>query len=271
MNMRKVIYAIVILVSTAALVADCYLVYAIIQNNKTVSEAVPQTVETEEIPEKEPAPDAQEQILQTVDPAEEIPDEEAEKPEEPVQDFSDAEIEKDFNGPYDLIHFPSENERYTDVTGCKTFEDIIGHLESGQCYAYVYMSGKEVLLVSLRAFNEYPDHHFAIGADAYCYDQNGTLTFCGELWETGPSYPLKIDGGILSMACNGFAQTIMLENDRLVTAESCYVDPDSGEYVYYTVDGDGPIVQDPVYGEMIHDAMFQEYFWDAMDVEFTMI
>ena len=115
--MRKVIIAIVILVSAAALAVDGYLLFGIIQNKKTVSEEAVKMAEAGEATEASSEEPAKEQAAEEEIPEEPVQPEETADPvdgttdeeEGSIQNLADYEAEKDFSGPYDCISFPPEN------------------------------------------------------------------------------------------------------------------------------------------------------------------
>ncbi len=273
--MKKLIYIIVILVSVAALAADAYLAVRIMKNRTAAVAASVEAEEPEEKPETKEAEEAKEteeteeaEGSRTAETAED-PGESRETPveEEPAEEA----VTPDFSGPYDCIFYPPEHAVDIDTDGCATFEDVVGRLKPDQAYAYVYVSGEQVLLITDQVIPDIGDILYAFTADAYCYDSDGRLTFCGGLSTFGSGYAIRVDGGLLSLACNHYTQTLALDHYRLVTAETCYEDPDDGKYVYYSSDGGDYSDLDQAYAGMFYDAMFDMYFHDAMIVDFTKI
>lgn len=165
---------------------------------------------------------------------------------------------------------PDEDHEPMDITGCSSFEDIIGKLNMGDGYAKTRIAGTDVLLVSSETYELDLDgeHCEAIGADVYQYAGDGSLVYLGYAQSGGTAYPLAIDSkGLLYTGRNHGMAKMTIADDRLVTDEEVYVMYDvNGNATYYHISDTGKAGDTPD-GELPDDTMFKLFFDDYMEAE----
>ncbi len=165
---------------------------------------------------------------------------------------------------------PDEDHEPMDITGCSSFDDIIGKLNMGNGYAKTRIAGTDVLLVSSETYELDLDgeHCEAISADVYQYAGDGSLVYLGYAQSGGTAYPLAIDSkGLLYAGRNHGMAKMTISGDRLVTDEEVYVLYDvNGNATYYHTSDTGK-AGEATDVELPDDTMFKLFFDDYMEAE----